>query len=216
MRKQKMTSRELRQWFFTPLFILVIALGWKYPYLGYMAPVTMAAGFAVSFFKGRYICGNYCPRGAFFDRLMSRLTLSRPIPKFLKKKSFRYGVVVFMLSLMTYKIAINPFDAKYIGLVFWQMCFATSLLGVTLAVLYKPRTWCSFCPMGTIEAAIGGNKQPIVSQKGVCKSCGLCEKRCPMELEIVNKVEDGTIANPDCIKCGECIGSCPIKTLRRK
>ena len=56
-----------------------------------------------------------------------------------------------MLLFISFRIGQNPFDAKYIGLVFWQMCMVTSFIGVVLAVMYKPRTWCAFCPMGTIE-----------------------------------------------------------------
>ena len=28
------------------------------------------------------------------------------------------------------------------------------LLGLTVMVLYKPRTWCAFCPMGTMTQGI--------------------------------------------------------------
>ena len=28
------------------------------------------------------------------------------------------------------------------------------LLGLIVMVLYKPRTWCSFCPMGTMTQGI--------------------------------------------------------------
>jgi hypothetical protein len=31
-------------------------------------------------FRGRYVCGNLCPRGGFFDRLISPVSPKLPIP----------------------------------------------------------------------------------------------------------------------------------------
>ncbi len=38
----KNQRRRWVQWALAPIVILVIALGWKYPYLGYTVPVVMA------------------------------------------------------------------------------------------------------------------------------------------------------------------------------
>lgn len=37
---------------------------------------------------------------------------------------------------------------------FYSMMLTSAILGLILMVIYKPRTWCSFCPMGTMTQLI--------------------------------------------------------------
>ena len=38
------------------------------------------------------------------------------------------------------------------------------LLGLTVMVLYKPRTWCAFCPIGTMtQGDLQAEKQRIIN-----------------------------------------------------
>ena len=37
---------------------------------------------------------------------------------------------------------------------FYSLMLTSALLGVIVMALYKPRTWCAFCPMGTMTQAI--------------------------------------------------------------
>lgn len=37
---------------------------------------------------------------------------------------------------------------------FYSIMLTSTLLGMIVMVLYKPRTWCSFCPMGTMTQGI--------------------------------------------------------------
>ena len=37
---------------------------------------------------------------------------------------------------------------------FYSMMLTSLLLGLIVMVLYKPRTWCTFCPMGTMTQGI--------------------------------------------------------------
>ena len=37
---------------------------------------------------------------------------------------------------------------------FYSLMLTSLLLGLIVMVLYKPRTWCSFCPMGTMTQGI--------------------------------------------------------------
>ncbi len=62
--------RHVIQWFLVPVVIISIALGWKFPWLGFSVPIVMLMGAIINIKKGRYGCGNLCPRGNFFDRIM--------------------------------------------------------------------------------------------------------------------------------------------------
>lgn len=37
---------------------------------------------------------------------------------------------------------------------FYSLMLTSTLIGLVMLVLYKPRTWCSFCPMGTMTQGI--------------------------------------------------------------
>ena len=37
---------------------------------------------------------------------------------------------------------------------FYSLMLTSPLLGLIVMVLYKPRTWCAFCPMGTMTQGI--------------------------------------------------------------
>ena len=46
-------------------FVIILALGWRYPYLAYCMFFNVAAGlFDAMRHGGRHGCGNFCPRGA--------------------------------------------------------------------------------------------------------------------------------------------------------
>ena len=37
---------------------------------------------------------------------------------------------------------------------FYSMMLTSTLIGLIVMVLYKPRTWCAFCPMGTMTQGV--------------------------------------------------------------
>ena len=52
------------------MFVFVLALGWRYPYLAYCMFLNVAAGLVGALrHGGRHGCGNICPRGAFYSFL---------------------------------------------------------------------------------------------------------------------------------------------------
>ncbi|HEX7714496.1 MAG TPA: 4Fe-4S dicluster domain-containing protein [Bacillota bacterium] len=42
-----------------------------------------------------------------------------------------------------------------------------------------------------------------------CSHCQRCTRECPMSLEVETMAKDGTIANSECILCGNCVDTCP-------
>ena len=55
------------------------------------------------------------------------------------------------------------------------------------------------------------SKITIVSEK--CKSCGLCQKHCPVNAIEGEAREKRTINQDKCIKCGTCISACPFHAI---
>lgn len=129
-------------------------------------------------------CHKYCGRGQLFDVLNANFKLSRnrSVPKWLKSKTFRYGFLVFFMTMFfnmlfttylvfseaqnlrqvitlfwTFKLPWNLMDLASVtpwvsqfAFGFYSMMLTSTLLGVVTMILYKPRSWCVYCPMGTM------------------------------------------------------------------
>lgn len=164
--------------------------------------------------KGRYWCGNYCPRGNFYDNILLRFSPKRKVPKFLKSGMFRLFMVCFIMANFGIGLYKNWGDLYGIGAVFYRIIVITTLIAVVLGFIYNERTWCNFCPMGTIShmiTKVKGRKVNL-SVSGSCVSCGLCSKECPMGIS-PKDYKDNTINNPDCILCQKCVYKCPKKSI---
>lgn len=191
---------------FAGLFDIRIALGAIICMLG---PIVLAL-----FGKGRFWCGNICPRGSFYDNVISRYSKKRSIPKFLKSKIFRTLVIIFMFYMFGSGVYKNWGDIAGIGMVFYRMIVVTTIVGIVLSFFFNHRTWCNFCPMGSIAAGISyfkKNKKGL-SVESSCVSCKLCQKKCPMGI-VPYDYKGDILSHPDCIQCGECMKVCPKKCI---
>lgn len=77
-----------------PLYWIIIAylvIGYFFPVVGLLALICMVGPVLMSVWRGRYWCGNICPRGNFFDRVLSRYSPHRPIPAFVRTVGFPYS-----------------------------------------------------------------------------------------------------------------------------
>ena len=110
-----------------------------------------------------------------------------PTPKFLASKFFRYGFLIFFLTMFsnmvfqtylvfagtsslrkaiklfwTFKVpwkwayngSIFPDFVAQFGFGFYSLMLTSTLIGLIVMALYKERTWCTFCPMGTMTQGI--------------------------------------------------------------
>lgn len=209
---QKVSTRRLYHWLFGLGMVLVIALGWKYPLLGLAAPLVMVAGMIVSVFHGRYVCGNLCPRGSFFDTALKLMAPAKKAPPLLRAMPFRWAMVAVLLGVTGWQGSAAPTSIEHWGVVFWRLCFVTTLIGVGLSFAYGTRAWCAFCPMGTLQNAIGGHKRPL-QVDAVCLQCRECEQNCPMGLAIAAGRDSGQLQNRDCLRCSTCVSTCRNKAL---
>ncbi len=105
------------------------------------------------------------------------------------------------------------------GYVFAMLCLMTTIVGIVFGVLCSPRTWCSFCSMGTLEKglySLGEKKdEKVTLDYDECVKCGLCSRVCPMQLSpfVEADNEHFQVMNKDCIKCGICVDNCPLEAL---
>ena len=200
------------------LFIYLI-VAYFIPEIGIIAIICMVGPVAMAVGKGRHWCGHFCPRGSLYDRIVNRFSPHKQIPQFIRSKGFRIFMLCVIFGMFGMQLHMNGWTLAGIGRTFWNIILVTTIVGIVLGFIYAPRTWCTFCPMGTISAWVAPTKAKrgfmAVHVAESCKmKCKRCAKVCPMQLtpyEACGKKEG--YLNPDCIKCGNCIQSCPTKSM---
>ncbi|OBR90379.1 putative electron transport protein YccM [Clostridium ragsdalei P11] len=196
------------------LLIVFILLGLIDLRFSIAAVICMAAPIIVSIFKGRFWCGNLCPRGNFYDNIVSKFSNKRKVPKLLKSYYFRILVVVFMMTMFTLGIKQNWGNLYGIGMVFYRIIVVTTIIGIVLSLFYNHRTWCNFCPMGTIASIISKfrTNKKVLQVSSNCVSCKICEKKCSLGI-VPYEYKGDLLSHPDCIQCGKCVSACPKKAI---
>ena len=190
------------------LFVIVLVLGWRYPYLAYCLFVNVAVGLAGALrHGGRHGCGTFCPRGAFYSMLPD--TGRKVPPKLLAKKTSLFMMVVMVAGLYLW---IRPATIRDWGLLFYAMIAITTTIGLVGWLVFNRYFWCSVCPMGKIYKAIRPGRSAI-RVADTCVKCGLCAKACPFGFNPPKDAQDGLFRNPDCIHCRRCVERCPKKAL---
>lgn len=179
-----------------------------------VAIICMVAPIILSIFRGRFWCGNLCPRGNFYDNIVSKFSNKREVPKFLKSYFFRALVVIFMMTMFTLGIKENWGNLYGIGMVFYRIIVVTTIIGIVLSLFYNHRTWCSFCPMGTIAAIVSkfSTNKKVLQVSSNCVSCKICEKKCSLGI-VPYEYKGDLLSHPDCIQCGKCVSVCPKKSI---
>lgn len=210
----RLLSRNTLRWSLVAPVIITLTLGWKYPLIGFIVPATMLLGITFSLFRGRYVCGHLCPRGAFLDKMILPISFNKTIPKILTDVYFRWTLFILLMGFMTYRILLDPTNIRHWGSVFVLMCFVTTIIAIIFGVVLRPRTWCSFCPMGTMQMAFGLGKYQLSVDKS-CVSCNVCSKACPFNIKVGTYKKTGKITDKDCLKCYKCIGVCPKKAINK-
>ena len=103
-------------------------------------------------------------------------------------------------------------DFYEMGKPFVVILTVTTVVGLVLGIIYHPRIWCMFCPMGTMANWLGKGKMPL-NVASNCTSCGTCEKVCRMQINPGLYREAGTVWHGDCLKCSYCVEKCPQRAL---
>ncbi|MFW6157042.1 MAG: 4Fe-4S binding protein [Armatimonadota bacterium] len=212
------------------VLVAVVVGGLFYPPLGLVAAAMMLALLGTSVFRGRYWCGNLCPRGAFLDLIVRRISPNRQFPGWARSLWLRAVILVLLMSALSWQLANLPLSTAadlpggiygVIGAVFVRLCLITTLGAVFLALVSQQRAWCAVCPMGTMQNLVdrAASRTPararIATDADECLDCGVCETVCPMDIPVRRHLATDEIDHPDCIRCGACADACPTTALSR-
>jgi Polyferredoxin len=173
----------------------------------------------------RSFCGLICPFGAiqeFIAKLGQKIFKQRKVMPATFDKPLRYlkYVVLVVTVVYAWKTAglwMAPYDPWSVyghlseGL---ESVWNTSHIGfillciTVLGSLIYDRFFCKYlCPMGAMYAIIGKlSPFKIVRNESICVNCGICNKNCPMNIDVQHNLK---ISSAECINCQTCILNCP-------
>lgn len=183
-----------------------------------LAIFCMIGPIILSIYKGRFWCGNLCPRGSFYDNVVFKFSNRKPVPKFFKSIFFRTIITIFMFYTVILDVMKNLGNLYKIGFIFYKLIVVTTFIGIILALFYNHRSWCNFCPMGNIASLISffrnkKNSSALLKVNNSCTSCKLCEYNCPMGIRPY-EFKGKSITHKDCIQCHNCVYVCPKKSIK--
>jgi len=190
---------------------------------------------------GRFICGWLCPFGFFEDLLhkipSKKIKVSNKINNILKY--LKYIILIFFVllfpMLLVNEFGISPpYFCEFIcpagtlgagiplvllnkslrgavGYLFaWKMLI---LIVIIIASIFIYRPFCRYlCPLGAFYSLF--NKVSFIKyeiDENKCTSCNACTQKCKMNIQIYK--------NPnsiECIRCGDCIKTCPTQTIKKR
>lgn len=184
--------------------------------------VVLVLLLAAALLTGRAFCSWACPLGTvqgWLASLIRRLTggksawlpirPSRKVNRVLRW--LKYGVLGWTLWASVTAVVPPPipfcpyrtlFTLNVGSLLGWSVVVA--LITLSFAV---ERAWCRYlCPLGALLAVT--NKVSlwrIRTDEARCASCGICDRACPVDLDVMREVESGG----ECIRCRSCVRACP-------
>lgn len=144
--KQINRTRSIMSWSWI-LIVAFFALSFwdeRFGLLGFVC-MLVPIGLALSG-RGKVHCSHYCPRGSFFGKFLSLVSLKRTMPRFMTTKWFRHAFLVFMLTRFGFCLYRLGFENIAFGM--FRFMLSSFILGIVLGIVFLPRSWCKVCPMG--------------------------------------------------------------------
>jgi ferredoxin-type protein NapH len=186
-----------------------------------------------SVFLGRLFCGFLCPAGGIQECAM---LVNDHNPKQGWKNNIKYvtwliWIIAIVLSFIfrKHELTVNFFYLTTHGISIGNIYDYVIYYGVVFlffipAVIFGKRIFCHyFCwmaPFMVIGMKLGNllhiKRLRLKADRNACGNCQLCNRNCPMSLNVAEKVKNEAMDDSECILCGTCVDNCPKKAITFK
>lgn len=187
--------------------------------VNWQAAVLFIGLIPVTYLFGKVFCGWVCYLGAIQEFLhidKVKIFQSEKAQKVMKVMrivatsalliQLTFTHIILWNKIAPFKVVINLFSPNMTGYI---------LLGIVLiSSVFVHRPFCkTICPVGLVHGWV--TKIPGASVLGINTSCAGC-KTCNTSCQINAITRDGktsTLDNEECIRCGDCMDDCKIKSI---
>lgn len=190
--------------------------------------ITLLIG---SMFFGRLFCAYLCPAGGVQECTM---LVNDKMPKRGWRDNIKYVIwalwittIIACFVFIKHKLSVDFFFMTDHGISVGNI-YGYIIYYIVIAILLIPslifgrRAVCHyFCWMAPFMV-MGGKLGDIFhikifklsADKNACINCHLCDKSCPMSINVSEKVKSGNMHDNECILCGACVDNCPKKAIK--
>lgn len=156
-------------WIIMVSFLVLGILDFRFGVLGFMcmgAPIYHALRG-----RGKVHCRSYCPRGSILGKFLPYVSLNKDMPRFMTSKWFKYFLLALMVGVFSFSLSHAHWQFNSIAMRVFRFMVMSLGVGVVTGILFKPRSWCVICPMGTATGLVAQQIQvkpvlkPAVSLK---------------------------------------------------
>lgn len=196
----------------------LITAGTLVPKLQLSTLVISALVLILTLIFGSVFCSFVCPLGTIQEWVgkLGKKIFKRRYNTFIPQKLhnilkyLRY-IVLILTIMLTFNAGrlifadVDPYYAMYHFFTDEVTIGSLVVLGVVLiGSLFIERPWCKYaCPYGAVLGLVSKISIFKIKRKtSACNNCTLCDRNCPMNIEISKKK---TINDSLCIKCMDCV-----------
>jgi polyferredoxin len=197
-----------------------------------IAGITILVILAVSLLFGRAYCSVLCPLGTLQEIFWRAGSFLRGKNRKKRSKIVRYGytvapkiryaVLLFTglgaaLSFSPLMMALDPVSnlGRGLGALHtlvdgntppFVFLIAVPFVLILALAFFRGRAFCGWCPVGLTLGLLSSAAPFGVKVSSRCRSCGICEKKCP-----AGCMDSGLkrIDSERCVLCFSCVSACP-------
>ena len=186
-----------------------------------------------SVFLGRLFCGYLCPAGGIQECAM---LVNDKNPKQGWRNNIKYVIwLVWIIGVITCFIfgkqglSVDIFYLTDHGvsvsniygyIIYYGVVFLIFIPSVVFGKRIFCHYFCWMAPFMVIGSKFGNllsiKSLKLHASKDECINCHVCDKSCPMSLNVSEKVQIETMNDKECILCGACVDNCPKKAITYK
>ena len=139
----------------TIVVLAVTAGGYFLPAIGLVVPGLILLAVVLNFRRRSSFCSGVCPNGRALSATLTPVARGRKLPPWLVEPGIRRAICGMMLFCMVNMLVrFGDGTIARVGRIFWAFYILAVGISIVVGWSFKPRSWCAFCPVGTLQDTI--------------------------------------------------------------